>query len=248
MGVRRVRVVAAVVRLTSTEPSNRISVVVPVYNEERIVRTALEKVIEQLGDGDELIVVDGNSSDRTLMEVERLKDSRVHTVRSLTAGRAGQMNAGAAIASNPLLLFLHIDSALPRSAIADIRRVCVEPCWGRFDVTLDNPAFAYRVISWFINWRSSLSSIATGDQAIFVNRSLFDRVKGFADQPLMEDVEMSKQLKTHGKPVRIRDRVVTSARKWEQGGIVKTVWLMWVLRAKYARGESPAKLHAMYYR
>ena len=137
---------------------------------------------------------------------------------------------------------------LPPTALAEVRSFSGEEPWGRFDVALDNRALPYRVISWFINWRSALTSIATGDQAIFVDKSLFEKIDGYADQPLMEDVELSKQLKQSTQAIRLRTPVVTSARKWETEGIIRTVWLMWVLRAKYARGVSPSELHAKYYR
>lgn len=236
------------VRLTKSSAACGISIIVPVYNEADIIRDAMSSLVDQLAEQDELIVVDGGSSDATLAQLQGIKDPRVRIIQSEAAGRAAQMNAGAALASNPQLLFLHIDTLLPPTALAEVRSFSGEEHWGRFDVALDNRALPYRVISWFINWRSALTSIATGDQAIFVDKSLFEKIDGYADQPLMEDVELSKQLKQSTQAIRLRTRVVTSARKWETEGIIRTVWLMWVLRAKYARGASPSELHAKYYR
>jgi len=163
-------------------------------------------------------------------------------------GRARQMNAGAAAADGEVLLFLHADTQLPadadvavRAALADGRRA-----WGRFDVRIAGRAPMLRVVAGLMNLRSRLTGIATGDQAMFVRRQLFQRVGGFPDQPLMEDIELSRRLRALAPPCCLRQRVVTSGRRWETRGVWRTIFLMWRLRWRYWRGESPQALAEAY--
>jgi hypothetical protein len=118
--------------------------------------------------------------------------------------------------------------------------------WGRFDVRLDGARPAYRVIERCMNRRSALTGIATGDQAIFVRRDVFERLGGYAPIVLMEDIELSARLKRRQRPARVRAPVVTSARRWEQHGILRTVLRMWRLRLLYWLGMSPARLTRWY--
>jgi rSAM/selenodomain-associated transferase 2 len=191
-----------------------------------------------------VIVVDGGSDDGTAELARGLADRVVLAER----GRARQMNAGAAVARAPVLVFLHADTALPDDALrlvalglAATRRV-----WGRFDVTIagTNPMLA--VVSFFMNARSRMSGIATGDQAIFVTREAFARVGGFPDLELMEDVEMSRRLKPISRPLCIRARAITSGRRWERDGVLRTIVLMWRLRFAYAMGVDPRRLARRY--
>ncbi|MDQ6959719.1 MAG: TIGR04283 family arsenosugar biosynthesis glycosyltransferase, partial [Mariprofundaceae bacterium] len=163
-------------------------------------------------------------------------------------GRAFQMNAGAEQSESDILLFLHADTNLFSSHIEDVERVMCGPdvVGGRFDVRLSGNHPAFRVIEFFMNWRSRLTKISTGDQAMFVRRKVFERMGGFPEQPLMEDVEFSRCLKREGHIVCLHSRVTTSSRRWEKHGIVRTVLLMWWLRFRYWLGASPAALKRLY--
>ncbi len=189
--------------------------------------------------GHEVIVCDGGSSDATPRIAGALCD------RLLTAprGRASQMNAGARQASGEALLFLHADTRLPPEADRLIQ-VALEECpWGRFDVSIQSAHPLLRVVAWTMNLRSRLTGIATGDQAIFVRRECFD---GFPEIALMEDIAFSSAMKRRGPPACLRSRVVTSGRRWERGGVLRTILLMWRLRLLYALGAAPEHLARLY--
>lgn len=219
-----------------------LSVIVPVYNEAdqcdaliRRLRLLQDDVVK------DIIVVDGGSQDNT---VERLSEE--FTVVQSEKGRANQMNAGAKHATGTWLLFLHADTDFsPSHAAAAISEGALAK-WGRFDVKLSGKRWSFAMISFFINWRSRLTGIATGDQCIFVRKKVFDELGGFADIPLMEDVELSKRLKNIAKPVCIEKRVITSSRRWQQHGTLKTVLLMWKLRFFYWIGVKPERLAQLY--
>jgi rSAM/selenodomain-associated transferase 2 len=222
-----------------------LSIIIPVLNE----AGHLEQLLPDLSrkcPGAEIIVVDGGSTDGSTNVVAQ------HPLARLVVsppGRARQMNAGAREASGETLLFLHADTRLPdgaaeaiRAALADSRVV-----GGRFDVRLDNPRVIFRVIAFFINLRSRLSRIATGDQGLFLRQHIFVEMGGYPEIPLMEDVEFSKRLKRRGTLACLRLAAAASARKWEREGVVRTVLLMWMLRLLYFSGVPPARLHRLYY-
>jgi len=157
------------------------------------------------------------------------------------------MNAGAAACPADVLLFLHADTELPDNADALVRRATLGPfAWGRFDLRIDSPRFALRLVSMMMNLRSRWTGIATGDQALFVRHDLFRRIGGFPDLPLMEDIAMSRALKQHGPPACLKVRVTTSARRWERHGVWRTIFLMWRLRAAYFFGADPKQLAIRY--
>jgi rSAM/selenodomain-associated transferase 2 len=157
------------------------------------------------------------------------------------------MNAGAARARSPVLLFLHADTHLPPQADAQVLRAVADgACWGRFDVRIDGRPPMLRVVAALMNLRSRLTGIATGDQAMFVTRAAFEQVGAFPVQPLMEDIELSRRLRRLAPPACLRERVRTSGRRWEQRGVWRTILLMWRLRWRYWRGESPARLAEAY--
>ena len=215
-----------------------LSVVVPTLNEASAIRAALEALAPLRARGHEVIVVDGGSTDGTAELAARLCDRVLTSPR----GRAVQMNTGARAARGDMLLFLHADTRLPPGADALILDC---PAWGRFDVDIKGRHPLLRVVACAMNLRSRLTGIATGDQAIFVRRALFP---GFPEIPLMEDIALSRALKKIDSPSCLRERVVTSGRRWEAHGVLRTIFLMWRLRLLYFFGVSPDTLARKYSR
>ena len=221
-----------------------ISVIVPVLDEAGAIARCLRPLQVLRGRGIEVVVVDGGSRDGTRDAAAPLCDRILDAPR----GRARQMNAGAGAAGGQVLLFLHADTRLPsgwnemvRDALEDRSRE-----WGRFDVRLDGAHPMLRVVERAMNLRSRLSGIATGDQAIFVNRAAFRAAGGFPDIALMEDVALSRALRRRSRPVCLHAAVVTSSRRWERNGIARTIMLMWRLRFQYALGADPEILARRY--
>jgi rSAM/selenodomain-associated transferase 2 len=221
-----------------------LSIIVPVLDEETGIVAALDALADDRRHGHEVIVVDGGSSDRTSELARPLADIVLKAPR----GRARQMNAGAARASGDILVFLHADTRLPpasdRLIIEGLRRS--RRVWGRFDVAIAGRNQILRVVAAMMNLRSRASGIATGDQAIFVTRAAFAACGGYPDIPLMEDIALSRRLKRAGRPLCLAECVTTSGRRWEQGGIVRTILLMWRLRLAYFLGAEPAALARRY--
>ena len=224
----------------------RLSVIIPVLDEAAALGRRQCELRNLRKAVHELIVVDGGSRD------DSLEVSRSFSTTSLVtgAGRARQMNEGARRASGDILLFLHADTRIPEGGAALVGEAMAkkEAVWGRFDVRLSGSHPLFRVVETAMNWRSRLSGIATGDQGIFVRRSVFERLGGFPPIPLMEDVELSRTLRRIRPPICLREPVVTSSRRWQRDGILKTVLLMWSLRLAYSLGVNPARLHRIYYR
>lgn len=224
-----------------------ISVIIPTLNEEKGLARMLVHT-SALG-FDEMIVADGGSIDRTIPMVEAFC-ARVANTRLITAprGRALQMNEGVKASRGEILLFLHADTQLPSTAKQDVDATMQDGqvVGGRFDVTFDRQTYWSAVISAMMNWRSRWSGIATGDQAIFVRRQVFEQLAGFADIPLMEDIDFSRRLKQMGRTAPLRSRVVTSYRRWETHGPIRTILLMWTLRFLFWTGVSPRRLHQFY--
>ena len=218
-------------------------IVVPVLDEAPTLAPRLQALQTYRQRGARVVVVDGGSQDDTL------EIARQHADLALLAprGRAAQMNAGAAACPADVLLFLHADTVLPEHADVLVRRATLGPFfWGRFDVRIDSPRPLLRVVSTMMNLRSRWTGIATGDQALFVRHDLFRQVGGFPELPLMEDIAISRALKRHGPPACLRERVTTSARRWERHGVWRTIFLMWRLRAAYFFGADPRQLAIQY--
>jgi rSAM/selenodomain-associated transferase 2 len=228
-----------------SEIAPALSVVIPVLNEAPGLALLCSTLRSQLADTDhsiELIFVDGGSTDGSAETIARHGFPCLRSGR----GRAAQMNLGAAAATANYLLFLHADSELPDAALDSVISVLGKELWGRFDISISGDAKMFGVIAFFINWRSRLSGIATGDQGIFVRRSVFNAVGGFLDQTLMEDIALSAALRKLSAPVCLRTKITTSGRRWQHRGIWRTILLMWRLRFMYWRGVSPQSLAKRY--
>jgi rSAM/selenodomain-associated transferase 2 len=219
-----------------------ISVVVPALDEEAQIAAALASA--RAPGVREVIVVDGGSRDATV----RVARQHADAVLSAPRGRAAQMNAGAAAARGDVLLFLHADTRLPPRFAAAVLAALADPAvvGGRFDLRLVPGTPLLRLVGALINLRSRLSRIATGDQALFVRRSVFEALGGFAALPLMEDVAFTGALKRRGRIACLREQVETSSRRWLRDGPLRTILLMWWLRLLYACGVAPERLRRRY--
>lgn len=222
----------------------RLSIIVPTLEEGAGITATLAGLQALRTHGHEVIVVDGASRDATTALAVPLADR----VLTATRGRAAQMNAGAVVAAGNALLFLHADTRLPAGADALIATALTQRDWGRFDVRIDSARPMLSVIGRMMNLRSRLSGIATGDQAMFMTRAVFERAGGFPAIALMEDVALSARLKSFGPPACLKAKVLTSARRWERGGVLATILLMWKLRLLYHFGADPQRLARMYAR
>jgi len=220
----------------------KLSIIVPALNEATGIIAALQALAPFRSRGHEVIVVDGGSADGTASLAAALADRVIRAPR----GRARQMNAGAEIAQGDAFLFLHADTRLPAQAEQILLDALSGRSWGRFDVRIEGRSPLLRIVAFCMNWRSRVSGIATGDQAIFVRREAFTGAGGFPDIPLMEDVEMSTRLKRTSAPACLRARVVTSGRRWERHGVLRAIVLMWRLRLAYFLGARPEDLARRY--
>jgi rSAM/selenodomain-associated transferase 2 len=223
----------------------RISVVLITLNEAAMVGECLARVAAQSREGGvEIVVADGGSVDGTVAAAQRY----ARVVAAAQRGRAAGLNAGAAAATGEILLFLHADTRLPDGWPALVRRVLAAPgvVGGRFRVSFDNPSWRLRVVAAAINARDRILGGFTGDQAVFVAAGVFRALGGYADLPLMEDLDFARRLVGAGKVVRLRQAVVTSARRWERHGLLRTVALMWTLRLLYRAGVPPRYLAPFY--
>ncbi len=221
-----------------------ITIIIPALNEAGTIQATLEALQPLRHSGHEVIVVDGGSHDNTVNESTPYADEVLHS----RAGRAQQMQTGALAARSRVLWFLHADTLVPENAATAIGYALRDSgCdWGRFDIRFADTGLLLGLVAGLANLRSRLSGIATGDQGIFVTRELFNRVNGFPPIALMEDIALSRALKTYSRPACLRQQLTASARRWQKHGIVRTIVLMWSLRLAYFLGMSPETL-ARYY-
>lgn len=223
------------------KPSPSLAIVIPVFNEAKILPNVL-KALKTLS-VEELVFVDGGSTDNT---VALIREQGFVCLQS-EAGRAKQMIVGTQNTKSDIILYLHIDTLISSSNILNIKKAYNQGYLsGRFDIILSNSSITYRIISFFINARSCLTKVSTGDQGIFVSRQAYEAVGGYPDIALMEDIALTKALKRLGKVVCLHDKLVTSSRRWEKHGVLKTIFLMWKLRFLFWIGVSPEKLAEIY--
>jgi rSAM/selenodomain-associated transferase 2 len=223
--------------------SPHLSIIVPTLDEAGFIAATLDTLAPLRSRGHEVIVADGGSSDGTLS----LCQGRADVAFVAARGRARQMNAGAARAHGEVLMFLHADTLLPAQADELVARaLAAGALWGRFDVCITGRSPMLPVIAALMNRRSCWTGIATGDQAIFLRRSLFEQIGGFADLALMEDVDLSRRLRARGAPACLHAHAITSGRRWESRGVWRTIWLMWRLRWRYWRGVPADELAKAY--
>lgn len=221
----------------------RLSVVVPMLNEAAAIAATLEAIRSGAPES-EIIVVDGGSADSSRARVGPRCDRLIETPR----GRARQMNAGAVSAAGYAIAFVHADTTVPRSFGADIEAALGDSrvVGGRFDIELDDPALVFRMIGKMISLRSRISRTGTGDQAIFVRRAIFERMGGYREIELCEDLDFARRMKRLGRVACVRSRVTTSARRWKVNGIGRTIFRMWLIRLAFLAGVSPARLSRLY--
>jgi rSAM/selenodomain-associated transferase 2 len=230
--------------------TQRLTVVIPALDEAAIIAATLKALAPLRARGTEVIVVDGGSSDATVALARPLADRVIVGPRN----RGAAMNAGAALGGGDVFIFLHADTTLPNHADALIGAALADrssdrswhTCWGRFDLRIAGRHPLLALVARMINWRSRLTGIASGDQAIFVTREAFWSVGGFADLPLMEDIALSRKLKRLYWPLCIAAPAVTSGRRWDYHGLWHTIVLMWRLRLAYYFGAEPARLALTY--
>lgn len=218
-----------------------ISIIIPTLNESKQILETLKSAKNSAKEAVEIILVDGGSNDGTL----EITKPWVSQCLSASPGRANQMNIGAKAATGDILLFLHADTRLPKDFDLPLAN-CPENSWGRFDIRLSGEKWPLRLVELMINIRSRITGVATGDQAIFVSKSLFHAVGRFPHVPLMEDVLLSKKLKRIKKPILVKLKAMTSSRRWEENGLLRTIFLMWRLRLKLFLGWKPEALAREY--
>lgn len=221
------------------------SIIIPVFNEENNIKSCLLS-LRRFDKESEVIVVDGGSTDDTFIIAKPLGD----IVITSTKGRATQMNAGAKQATGEIVVFLHADTFLPDNALALIDQALLlkKSDWGRFDIQLSGTLLLLKVVSTLMNWRSRLTRIATGDQVIFVSKKLFNEIGCYANISLMEDINLCTKLNKICVPICLKEKVISSGRRWEKRGVVKTILLMWSLRLRYFFGENTETLSFLYSR
>ena len=220
----------------------RISVIIPTFNESAVIEKTL-KHLPRRGDV-ERIVADGGSSDGTAALAGPWAD-RVLTTET---GRARQMNAGARASRGDVLLFLHADSRLAYGAFDAVTQALKDPAMagGAFALAIDSPRPVLRLVAAAANWRSRLTRISYGDQGIFVRRSVFERLGGYPDLPIMEDLEFSRRLKRAGKVALLSVPITTSSRRWDNEGIGTTTLRNQIFVLAYFLGVSPVRLAGRY--
>lgn len=220
-----------------------VSIIIPAFNEAENIEASLKSLQKLRKQGHEIILVDAASIDNTKQVALPLVDKVIESDK----GRAVQMHRGTAVAEHEYFWFLHADTRVSPEAIASLLDLLKQgQSWGRFDVQLDGNAWLFRIIERMMNFRSCMTAICTGDQGMFVHRDLYQRVGGFPQIALMEDIALSKRLKKIQRPLCLKSKLITSARRWQTNGVVRTIFLMWTMRLAYFFGVSANTLARWY--
>jgi rSAM/selenodomain-associated transferase 2 len=226
--------------------SFKFSIIVPVFHEGERINDLIECVNRLDSHGHaEIIIVDGAQEKDTLTAI---RSNHVIKISS-EQGRAKQMNAGASVARGEILIFLHADTELPIHALRKIDSFIEQTDYvgGAFDLGIKSDKHIFKVLGTLSSLRSRLNRVPFGDQAIFIRRDYFNKIGGYKEIPLMEDVELLRRIKKSGDRIRIfYDRVMTSPRRWEKEGVIYCTLRNWTLRALYLLGVSPEKLTNFY--
>ncbi|HIJ78368.1 MAG: TIGR04283 family arsenosugar biosynthesis glycosyltransferase [Desulfobulbaceae bacterium] len=219
-----------------------ISVIIPTLNEEGVIGAVMAALAGE--SGVEVIVADGGSTDETV----RVAAALGARIVMAPAGRGGQLNRGAAIARGRILLFLHADTRLPKNFAAAIIGILARPgvVGGAFSFGVDGGQVGFRLLEFFVNLRSRFLRLPYGDQALFLDAAMFDRIGGYSEIPLFEDVDLVRRLGRKGRLVTAAAKVVTSARRWRHLGLLKTTLVNQVLLLGYFLGVSPFRLAVWY--
>ena len=222
-----------------------LSIIIPLLNEEENLKKQKESLELLIKQGHEVLVIDGGSNDNSTKIANQIGCRNITTYPS----RGHQLHLGAVQSKNEILLFLHADTLLPPNAAELIFKSFERDNkhWGRFNIKFSSSSYVFSIIAWFMNLRSSLTGIVTGDHAVFVKKDSYIKCGGFPDWAIMEDIAISKRLKTLSHPVCLKEHVVTSSRKWEKQGIINTILLMWKLRLMFLFGMPAEKLAKLYY-
>jgi rSAM/selenodomain-associated transferase 2 len=229
--------------LSFLRPFIYLSIIIPVFNEATTIVQTLGRLKDDVGV--ELIVVDGGSQDNT---VELAKQMGVKVISSPISGRAQQMNIGAVAARGDILLFLHADTQLPQNyqKIVQLTLAKEKVIAGAFELAIDGQQWSLRLVEKMVNWRSHFLSLPYGDQAIFLDKKVFQDLGGFANLPIMEDFEFVQRLKRRGKIAIVPVAVLTSGRRWQKLGVFKTTLINQLIIVGYYLGISPARLRHFY--
>jgi rSAM/selenodomain-associated transferase 2 len=223
------------------------SVIIPVFNESPIINKTIEHVLQTASGFDiELIIVDGDVNGDTIKTITNTQVLQLITAK----GRGRQMNKGASLAKGDILLFLHADTELPAHSFEAISSLlnAEEYAGGAFNLGIKSGKRIFRIIEKAVSLRTCLTGIPYGDQAIFVRRDYFEKVKGFQEIPLMEDVAFMRNMKRSGHKIGIiPQKVQTSARRWEREGVLSCTLRNWFLISLYLLGADPRKLERFYY-
>ncbi|BAZ13042.1 glycosyl transferase family protein [Calothrix sp. NIES-4071] len=225
----------------SSSDTSKISIIIPVYNEQKHILATI--ITAQKSTNTEIIVVDAGSEDGTC---DIANTTGVKVIAS-DRGRAVQMNAGAAVASGDILLFLHADTLLP-SKFDDMVRETLQlgVVAGAFKLKINGKPWGLRLVEWGVDMRSKYFQLPYGDQAIFCKSEIFEKIDGFSELPIMEDFELVRRLKSIGRIAIIPAHVLTSGRRWLQRGILKTTLINQIIIIGYFLRVSPQRLANWY--
>jgi len=223
-----------------------ISFVIPTYNESSTIENTLRNLLSVISSEDEIIVVDGCSEDGTGEKVNEF--NKVKLIENSERGRARQMNRGAEHATREFIFFLHADTTIDSVGLEKLKNEVKNNSlnWGWFSLKLNSPKFIYRILETLTSLRTKIAHEPLGDHGIFVNRKLFNRIGGYPEIPIMEDIELVKKLKKISAGKKINHHVLTSVRRFEKGGILKTTFNISMMRVAYFLGKSPDTLSKWY--